>query len=399
MLNSGLTPMTEYKMVQIVSFSIEVWSCILLGVIILIASYKQNKNLIQLLGFLLASCISALSGLINLVQYNGSNLTLNLIEHLMYVVGFAFLYSHIENLLILTDSYIRKYILIFLVLYTFIAAPLFYYQNPEYIELYSIITELILCVLFVIIIVRIRRHNREIRNQYSDSTYRELKWILYSMQLILVGIVIMPLISWGLQLSDPIEHIAYSVYDEALYFALTYSSFYYKISENLLAAETPYLDYDSSQESENNGISVTESELQEVSRANKSILHKSEPPTSTEEEDTGEVYNHIRAVIDNKKLFLQSGLTIVDLARELQEHPRYVSKVINKNAQKNFKTFINEFRVAYAKKLLRSPDYHHITIDEIGIMSGFQSKSSFYSNFNKQLNITPLQFQKQVSEK
>ncbi len=87
----------------------------------------------------------------------------------------------------------------------------------------------------------------------------------------------------------------------------------------------------------------------------------------------------------------------MEVALAVNRHPKLVSKTINLNTDVNFNSFINNFRVEYAKILLKNPEYQHIKIDEIGKMAGFRSKSVFYSNFKRVLKITPLQFQKKLN--
>ncbi len=113
-----------------------------------------------------------------------------------------------------------------------------------------------------------------------------------------------------------------------------------------------------------------------------------------EKEDDEKLFAEVSNTIKTNELFLNIDLTIIEVAFAVNQHPKLVSKTINRNTNVNFNTFINDFRVEYAKIVLKDPKYKHITIDEIGKMSGFRSKSVFYSNFKRVLKITPLQFQK-----
>ncbi|WP_410016848.1 helix-turn-helix domain-containing protein [Tenacibaculum sp. HL-MS23] len=66
--------------------------------------------------------------------------------------------------------------------------------------------------------------------------------------------------------------------------------------------------------------------------------------------------------------------------------------MINNIAGKSFTDFLNEKRVKQAKLLLLDTDYAKYTITSIGLESGFNSKSTFYTVFKKHTGCTPVQF-------
>ena len=49
-------------------------------------------------------------------------------------------------------------------------------------------------------------------------------------------------------------------------------------------------------------------------------------------------------------------------------------------------------RVEQSKKILIDPKYANYTISSIGLESGFNSKSTFYTVFKKHTGITPLAY-------
>ncbi|WCC44285.1 AraC family transcriptional regulator [Tenacibaculum finnmarkense] len=55
---------------------------------------------------------------------------------------------------------------------------------------------------------------------------------------------------------------------------------------------------------------------------------------------------------------------------------------------------MNEKKVKQAKVLLLDPNYSNYTITSIGLESGFNSKSTFFTVFKKQSGYTPVQFKK-----
>ena len=55
-------------------------------------------------------------------------------------------------------------------------------------------------------------------------------------------------------------------------------------------------------------------------------------------------------------------------------------------------SYINHFRINSAKELLKNAEYEHYTIEAIGGMSGFKSKSAFNSAFKKITGYTPSEY-------
>jgi AraC-like DNA-binding protein len=77
----------------------------------------------------------------------------------------------------------------------------------------------------------------------------------------------------------------------------------------------------------------------------------------------------------------------------------YITQILNDNLQKNFYTFINEYRTEYAKKLIISPKYSHWSIVSIAYESGFNSKAAFNNFFKKYTGMTPSQYKESNSNK
>jgi len=109
-----------------------------------------------------------------------------------------------------------------------------------------------------------------------------------------------------------------------------------------------------------------------------------------------DIYKRVVDILKNKKLFLNKEFTIFDLAKELQINYKYISQAINQGLNKNFVTFINEYRIETAKEMLVSPDYSKYTIEAISEKAGFNSKSSFNNYFKKIIGQTPSEFRENI---
>lgn len=79
------------------------------------------------------------------------------------------------------------------------------------------------------------------------------------------------------------------------------------------------------------------------------------------------------------KQFVQFGVTIDDLARQIGTNRSYLSKHINSTEGKTFRQWINELRIEEAKTLLRQ--YPEMPVSEIAKKVGFVNKSHFGRTF------------------
>ena len=95
--------------------------------------------------------------------------------------------------------------------------------------------------------------------------------------------------------------------------------------------------------------------------------------------------------------YLDSNLSIYDLAKQLDVPARELSVSINHTLNKHFFDFINEYRIKKAMDLIQNSSDEKLTILEILYEVGFNSKSSFNTAFKKHTGITPTEFKRSAS--
>lgn len=111
------------------------------------------------------------------------------------------------------------------------------------------------------------------------------------------------------------------------------------------------------------------------------------------------VYSNLMKIfMESKKPYLQPNFQIVDLANELNIPVHHCSFVINKFLEKNFRDWINSYRINFfiTQYPLKSDK---MTIESVAYESGFKSLATFYNAFKKETGLMPKAFfsQKQVS--
>lgn len=103
-----------------------------------------------------------------------------------------------------------------------------------------------------------------------------------------------------------------------------------------------------------------------------------------------QLYTKIYNALKKAKLYRNPNFTAQQLSEQLNINTRYIAAVVQLNTNDNFSTLLNSFRLAEAERLLSTKSEY--TAEEIGLMSGFGSRQSFYRVFLKKHGITPRQY-------
>jgi len=94
-------------------------------------------------------------------------------------------------------------------------------------------------------------------------------------------------------------------------------------------------------------------------------------------------------------VFCHCDFSIEKLAAIVGSNSRYVSEAINDGYGKNFRTFLNEYRIREAmKRLSDSENYGHFTIRAVSESVGYKSQTNFIAVFTKIAGMKPSIFQK-----
>lgn len=93
----------------------------------------------------------------------------------------------------------------------------------------------------------------------------------------------------------------------------------------------------------------------------------------------------------NTDAWLQTGLSLTTLARELKMPEHHLTQLINIRKGVNFNEFLNGYRIEYSCLLLDQTN-DKISIEDIAYQSGFNSKTTYYRWFKKMKNMTPLEY-------
>jgi AraC-like DNA-binding protein len=101
--------------------------------------------------------------------------------------------------------------------------------------------------------------------------------------------------------------------------------------------------------------------------------------------------------IETTEAWKDTELSLVKLSVQVNIPKHYISQVLNEIIKKNFYTFINEYRVEYAMKLINSPKHKSWSFIAISYECGFNSKSAFNTFFKKHTGMTPSDYRSSLS--
>jgi TolB-like protein/AraC-like DNA-binding protein/Tfp pilus assembly protein PilF len=118
--------------------------------------------------------------------------------------------------------------------------------------------------------------------------------------------------------------------------------------------------------------------------------------SSLTETSVEEYYTKLEKYISEHKPYLQSNLTLRQLAQMIDINPNSLSELLNEKIGKNFSEYINHFRVESFKKQAIKPDNAHLSMLGLAYESGFNSKTVFNTFFKKETGMTPKQYLKSV---
>ena len=119
---------------------------------------------------------------------------------------------------------------------------------------------------------------------------------------------------------------------------------------------------------------------------------KLEKPIEFPQYDDQMQLGNLRKMMESEQIFLQPSLPLKEFATRLDLPPRYVSYLINRYHEKNYKEYINEYRVDTFLQKAKSGKENHKTLLALALESGFSSKSTFNQVFKNHRGKSPSEY-------
>jgi AraC-like DNA-binding protein len=383
--------MGKEQLTDIIFEVIEISQSLIMGLFMLILSIKRTRSWSYLGVFLILFSFSSIFDLyVELNSSTENSIMLTLSNSLLFIVPTAY-YRYVHSLLIVpyhkTLRGFRWFGITFFLLGVITSFTGIMTLDSLFYEFYGAIASFYLLLIFITIGLQVYRHNKLLKQQYSNLEHRELTWVFYFTLLLISTLFIVPFLSSFVMtgLSDFWENMLFSLFSIVWLLGIIYNGLFYQFSTNYLP------------ENKN------EKRIKEKSPIKIEIEEKDEKEDISEtvnklNEQLSTLFRSIKNVLQEKTLYLNTELTIADIASYVNAHPKTASQAINQFSGQNFSNFVNAYRVEYAVKLLMDQKYKNISIEGIGNKAGFKSNSVFYTAFKKKMLMTPLQYQKKMIE-
>jgi AraC-like DNA-binding protein len=219
-------------------------------------------------------------------------------------------------------------------------------------------------------LIIINRHQRRIKDRFSNTDKKELQWLKY----LSIGNGIIFILS--VFFSNEIIYTAVvSLVLFMGFFGINQMNIFYSATapEKVLEQET---------ETANKSKGVIKP---------KSANGKYEK-SGLNEEMASKIYTNLNTLVKENAIYKNEQITLVELAKQLQAHPNHLSQVINEKEGKNFYNYINSLRIKEFIKLASLPENKKYTMISLAYDCGFSTKSTFNKHFKLQTGKTPTQF-------
>jgi AraC-like DNA-binding protein len=99
------------------------------------------------------------------------------------------------------------------------------------------------------------------------------------------------------------------------------------------------------------------------------------------------IQNKLCMLFETEKLYLRPNLSIGEVADRLITNKSYLSKILNVYMEKNFREFVNHYRVVEAMRLFNSNN--QLSLNDLCKMCGFRNIASFTNAFKLHAGKTP----------
>ena len=238
----------------------------------------------------------------------------------------------------------------------------------------------------ILIIRRLRFHQKNIKNFFSFTEKISLKWLnLYVVVFVLFSLTEILTTLFDFKSFNP---EVYSIISFLFTSYFGYAAFWQPDIYN--KPEKVFFQTNNEYESNISNLNIKTNTInEEIEPSKKQIIQT---------EQIIIIAENLQQLMISKKPYINNDLTLEDLAEMINVNRNILSHVINDYYKINFFNFVNNFRIEEAANMFKKPEYNNLSIEGIAKTVGFNSKSVFNPAFKKQTGQTPSEYRKQYSK-
>lgn len=252
------------------------------------------------------------------------------------------------------------------------------YETLLFLTLMATVCSGIIYVIWSLLLLK--KHKKNILNQFSYSEKISLAWLRY----LIYGIGLI----WGFIILGN-DKLLFSV---VVLFVIFIG--YFGINQvGIFTKKTPLMDDNIVIQNE---INQSLDDYNDIVKENKPSKYLK---SGLNQKAALDIYELLNTRMYKEQFYVNSELTLAELAQSLDVLPNNLSQVINTFEQKKFYDYINSKRVELFLKLIAIPENKKYTILSLAYDCGFNSKSSFNKYFKKVTNQTPSEYLNSIKEK
>ncbi len=263
----------------------------------------------------------------------------------------------------------------------------------------------------------IRAHNHRLEQHFSSLEHMNLRWlrVLTIVFLAILGLLLifnrLPLLFNLYDISTPFVN-AYMLLLVVFFYVVAISAL---LQPSLISGVMQAHDSEPVWEKQSEKELERQSTPVDANGSKPSGLETAVSPPVEKESDGGERQGKYRRsrlstedgqrykiklieIMQEEELYLNSDLTLPELAEMAGLTAPQVSQVLNGQMNQNFFSFVNNYRIEAARRILLAPETSNMPIVDLAIDVGFKSKSSFYDAFKRATNMTPTQFKRAMEQ-
>ncbi len=253
----------------------------------------------------------------------------------------------------------------------FVAAMLLFgiTQNPMIIMVVQVFTVIASLVLMIYLEYSIKRHTKMLLENLGNIEYFDLRW-----GAILIALYFGVALVWAFESVSQRDWFTAPVVGINLLFDTIYCLIIVAVvlfAVRKMVRQKVFV------------VTEDENETEKGNALESNTIQQSKPP----------IYSDLDKTMLEKRYYQDNTLTLQKLAQHLGTNRQYLSNYINQEKHETFYDYINDFRLTEAKAMLdgKGTDNQH-SLEDISVMSGFNSYATFLRSFKKKYGQTPSQY-------